>query len=191
MADVYSNAFLMIAASKSADSNGKLTCNEQDVQLCTYWPKQIGCKLYARRSVDHFFPASPEPPFVLLSRGWVWRERLLSPRFLHFGPQEMVLEYRSINMCECGYEQWPSEAVLKLKHDHDDHGENPNVFVDVIDCHVRSWSPEHPNGEVLFGYLLLQGHLQPATLDTSHAPTAKRRRILRWLYVELVRNPSN
>lgn len=116
MADGYSNSYLTIAASKSADSNGYLTSGEQDMQLYTYSTKQIECNIYARRSVDHFFPAAPEPPLVLLSRGWVWQERLLPPPFLHFGPQEMVLECRSSNVCECGYERWPSEGWPKYMH---------------------------------------------------------------------------
>lgn len=38
----------------------------------------------------------------LLQRAWVYQERLLSPRFLHFGQQELIWECRQFLACECG-----------------------------------------------------------------------------------------
>lgn len=39
--------------------------------------------------------------FPLLERGWVFQERILSPRFLHFGPQELLWECFETATCEC------------------------------------------------------------------------------------------
>ncbi|KAH6722279.1 hypothetical protein BKA61DRAFT_466819, partial [Leptodontidium sp. MPI-SDFR-AT-0119] len=39
--------------------------------------------------------------FPLLSRTWVYQERSLSPRTLHFHSTEMIMEYSSHLRCEC------------------------------------------------------------------------------------------
>ncbi|KAF4785035.1 hypothetical protein HER10_EVM0001993 [Colletotrichum scovillei] len=61
-----------------------------------------------RRTVPHFFSsdASGEPnyslgDFPLLNRGWVFQERLLSPRILHLGDVEMAWECNEVCACEC------------------------------------------------------------------------------------------
>ncbi|KAL2148289.1 hypothetical protein VTH82DRAFT_2437 [Thermothelomyces myriococcoides] len=38
----------------------------------------------------------------LLSRAWAYQERLLSPRVLHFGPQEVLWECAQLLDCDCG-----------------------------------------------------------------------------------------
>jgi hypothetical protein len=48
--------------------------------------------------------------FPLLSRGWVFQERLLSSRMLHFGSNELFWECRESNTCECGGLQKLPEA---------------------------------------------------------------------------------
>ncbi|KAK8248607.1 heterokaryon incompatibility protein-domain-containing protein [Phyllosticta capitalensis] len=42
-----------------------------------------------------------EPP-PLLQRAWVYQERVLSPRMLHFGDQELLWECKEVTTCECG-----------------------------------------------------------------------------------------
>jgi hypothetical protein len=41
--------------------------------------------------------------FPLLFRAWVYQERLLSTRVLHFGAQELSWECNQALICECGY----------------------------------------------------------------------------------------
>ncbi|KAF2496592.1 HET-domain-containing protein [Lophium mytilinum] len=47
---------------------------------------------------------NPVPHSPLLRRGWVYQERLLSPRILHFGPDELIWECATMLRCECGFE---------------------------------------------------------------------------------------
>ncbi|KAK3293653.1 heterokaryon incompatibility protein-domain-containing protein [Chaetomium fimeti] len=46
----------------------------------------------------HHAPSSTLPIF---SRGWILQERFLSPRILHFGPEELSLECLSSTTCQC------------------------------------------------------------------------------------------
>ncbi|KAF2111990.1 heterokaryon incompatibility protein-domain-containing protein [Lophiotrema nucula] len=56
-----------------------------------------------------------EPPHSRLStRGWVFQERCLSPRTLHFGPTEMAYECRSICTCECSTTSYRSVRKTSL-----------------------------------------------------------------------------
>jgi hypothetical protein len=51
---------------------------------------------------DHPFPghfASPDLP--LLKRGWVYQERLLSPRIAHFGSLDLIWECNGVITCYC------------------------------------------------------------------------------------------
>jgi hypothetical protein len=61
-------------------------------------------RVIARRPLNHAFDMSAHPDaFPLLSRAWVYQERLLSARVLHFGPQELSWECNQALICECGY----------------------------------------------------------------------------------------
>lgn len=60
-----------------------------------------------RVQVTRHFPNSPRindplDIFPPLKRGWVCQERLLSPRVLHFGPDEITWECFGQRRCECG-----------------------------------------------------------------------------------------
>ena len=47
-------------------------------------------------------PSSPSSSFPLFARGWVYQERLLSPRVLYFWPGEISWECRTSRACERG-----------------------------------------------------------------------------------------
>ncbi|KAK0622333.1 hypothetical protein B0T14DRAFT_601121 [Immersiella caudata] len=47
------------------------------------------------------FP-SPELAATLTGRGWVYQERLLSPRVLHFGHTDLYWECNNVATCQCG-----------------------------------------------------------------------------------------
>lgn len=84
------------------------------------------CTVYCREPLPHFVgpdleltrqpPESAEKHFPLLTRGWMYQERLLSPRILHFGVQELVWECTEEYACECQY--WPSNEpdCWKIKY---------------------------------------------------------------------------
>lgn len=49
----------------------------------------------------------------LLTRAWVFQERLLSTRVLHFGPYELFFECRTSIECECnGFEYEGSSETM-------------------------------------------------------------------------------
>ncbi|KAK6860378.1 hypothetical protein PG995_004014 [Apiospora arundinis] len=50
--------------------------------------------------VDPFFWWSEVTNTVLLSRGWVFQERYLAPRVLHFGAQQLLWECTTMDACE-------------------------------------------------------------------------------------------
>ncbi|KAF2138415.1 uncharacterized protein K452DRAFT_216366, partial [Aplosporella prunicola CBS 121167] len=72
MADIYEGAYLTIAATAAASGEDGL----------------------------YKIPDTADAP--LLSRAWVFQERILSSRVIHFGAEEMLFECKSKFLCECG-----------------------------------------------------------------------------------------
>jgi hypothetical protein len=109
MAGIYQNAFLTLAATSSPDSNSGLWVRSQSNTLtCAKVILRHDGKdypVYVKERPVHW-PAATETyvnqTFPLLTRGWVYQERLLSPRFLHFGKDELVWECLEESVCECG-----------------------------------------------------------------------------------------
>jgi hypothetical protein len=50
--------------------------------------------------LEHNLPRQPSA-FPLLARGWVYQERLLCPRVVHFIQTEIRWECRALKRCEC------------------------------------------------------------------------------------------
>ncbi|KAK8186640.1 heterokaryon incompatibility protein-domain-containing protein [Phyllosticta citribraziliensis] len=109
MAMVYSNSFLNIAATASKDSHGGLFASRV---LAVNPPPQDDTRPLESHALRdnmvariHFHQAH-EPFFgTSLSdsaRAWVFQERMLSRRTVHFTPSEMVWECREHTRCECG-----------------------------------------------------------------------------------------
>ncbi|KAH7024930.1 heterokaryon incompatibility protein-domain-containing protein, partial [Microdochium trichocladiopsis] len=107
MGDVYSNSTLNIMATASRDSHGGLA-RERDPEaalrlVCveTAWLQiqgQTTRRTYHLAIQDMWRTAVAEAP--LNTRGWVLQERVLSPRALHFGSQQLLWECRSLSACE-------------------------------------------------------------------------------------------
>ncbi|KAF7562106.1 hypothetical protein G7046_g2032 [Stylonectria norvegica] len=94
MGDIYSRSTITIAASASGGpSEGLFTGEKEDV--ATDDPRREG---YGVR-----MPSLHHPRFTLplLKRGWVFQERLLSPRVLHFARGELIWECRESTHCGC------------------------------------------------------------------------------------------
>jgi hypothetical protein len=100
MASIYQNAYITLAATASLDaSGGCYTSNrlKQDlVPLAVLrYPNGSEREIYARIALTH-------GGFPLLTRGWIYQERLLSPRVLHFAGKELIWECDRKVDCECG-----------------------------------------------------------------------------------------
>ncbi|GAB1317117.1 hypothetical protein MFIFM68171_07327 [Madurella fahalii] len=121
MAQVYSGAYFNLAASALRNSSGTmfrdrtiyvdhawdLVEHPMDTYEMTDFPNS-GCKVSVRRSFDRphhsvyglsWYSRQQDP---LLNRAWVFQERILSRRTIHFGTSEIMWECRSCYHCECG-----------------------------------------------------------------------------------------
>ncbi|KAF2006678.1 HET-domain-containing protein [Amniculicola lignicola CBS 123094] len=120
---IFSNSFLTIAATSSADSNdGLFLPKAQPYKIQATDSKGSLFKIYVREQPSHYSFKAPfddgahmndwELPFnpsaeanmhtPLLKRAWAYAERLLASRVLHFTKSEMILECREGYQCECG-----------------------------------------------------------------------------------------
>jgi hypothetical protein len=98
MASIYENAFLTIAAaSSSGDADGCYHSSPRESSLHRYvleGPNGSDISILVRKMITHFDTAGHNnlniPELPLLHRAWVYQERLLSPRFVHFSPAEIV-----------------------------------------------------------------------------------------------------
>ena len=104
MATIFQGAYVTIAAtSATSPSAGYFSVSpRQYLAKRLYYRDEKGVThaAYARRTIPHFFSSTAfgqsgysldRSP--LLSRGWVFQERLLSPRILHLGAVEMAWEW--------------------------------------------------------------------------------------------------
>jgi hypothetical protein len=102
MAMVYNRAFFTLA--RQCDSNTSLRCIPNKAYLVS--DPSISPPIYARLSFKHLWH---NDTFPLLSRGWVYQERMLSPRFVHFSDEEISWECYETVDCQCGWT--PNELV--------------------------------------------------------------------------------
>lgn len=105
MAEYYSRAYITLAATASSSGSGGLFRKYSQYDLDGPIIDGRKSRVVARRQMDHLFNISEVDPdaFPLLTRAWVYQERLLSARVVHFGPQELSWECNQIMFCECGY----------------------------------------------------------------------------------------
>ncbi|KAF5494601.1 hypothetical protein CGCS363_v009093 [Colletotrichum siamense] len=106
MANIYQHAYVTLAASKATDSSRGLYTSSPDPkyqaqQLSlvndvddTDFPLQVCSDLLHIDGFFDFFPIS--------RRAWVYQERLLSARVVHFAGAEVNWECNSARNCECG-----------------------------------------------------------------------------------------
>jgi hypothetical protein len=120
MADIYANSYLTIAAASSKDGAGGLYLEDQrqkgvsltgTTSLGSTYTVRVQYSIPAHTLVDDATPkgviqhpisvsssindiGGTREVFPLLTRGWVFQERLLSPRFLQFGRHELLWDCR-------------------------------------------------------------------------------------------------
>jgi hypothetical protein len=125
MQEVYKGADLTIAASAGIDSDsGLFTTSSADEigyvvqsEACDsdQSPTTAVCIRKSQKHGDFFglerFDGEPDLRSPLMKRGWVFQERLLSPRYLHFG-RELVWECAESSACECGILQAAEEVHI-------------------------------------------------------------------------------
>jgi hypothetical protein len=135
MANIYSNAFLTIAATCAPDSTHGLFSKTPDIYLSETFhiPRLDGSsypvrvrhlsKFHMREHYnEHSALVGPPATWPLLKRAWVFQERLLSPRLLHFSFGELIWERRHVSACEC------SAIASQQKDDHNSNIRKKDVF---------------------------------------------------------------
>ncbi|KAF2869531.1 heterokaryon incompatibility protein-domain-containing protein [Massariosphaeria phaeospora] len=114
MATIYEQAYLTLSAAKAHSASDGLFMDrdcEDDQQEFIHERGALRSpiRVYMREKMPHspidgdYRERVAHPSFPLLSRAWVFQERILSPRVLHFGSQELYWECRQTRQCECGH----------------------------------------------------------------------------------------
>ncbi|KAF2272450.1 HET-domain-containing protein [Westerdykella ornata] len=100
MANVYENAVLTLGATASASNTEGLfrvgSSTHRPIELRGETSNGEKYTVYARRALDHWIRDQP-----LFQRAWIFQERYLSPRFLHFTSNELIWECKECIDCEC------------------------------------------------------------------------------------------
>ncbi|KAG4431568.1 hypothetical protein IFR05_012943 [Cadophora sp. M221] len=144
MAGIYRESILTIAATASADSNGGFFFNrwspsdkgyKVDLETFELHGTFAGTDItvYVRPRLDHghdvfsgHFATKEYAP--LLSRAWVYQERMLAPRTLHVHVEEMFWECKACTMCECGHLFWRQQRSTRDQVDPAGQSYVPNTF---------------------------------------------------------------
>lgn len=104
MASIYSKAYLTISATAAKDSSqGSFAKSGRcDEEICGTTKHGQFFQVCVRKTIQHFDPLwLSREEWPLMHRAWALQERLLSPRVLHFGLQELIWECRHLTTCEC------------------------------------------------------------------------------------------
>jgi hypothetical protein len=100
MAEIYQNSWLTIAALKASSCHDGLFSAK--IRELSPVVDSIQYRVYAQPSFKHIVHESGRTDSnPLLQRAWVYQERLLSPRVLYFGTNELEWECQEEIYCEC------------------------------------------------------------------------------------------
>ena len=115
MASIYENAYITIAATAAEGSHDTLFRKHPPPPpaYIGHWKGQSVDILQGWMHITDLYPRtllldgkdSWKDCYPLLSRGWVFQERLLSPRVIHFAERELVWECGEYLNCECNVDQ--------------------------------------------------------------------------------------
>ncbi|CAN8105075.1 unnamed protein product [Discula destructiva] len=137
MAAVYSNGHLTLAGTHSANGHGGLFGPTADIEITGQTPGGEEYCVFFRERIDHHLEQCDDELgktmqlsnptklyYPLLTRAWVYQERMLSARVVHFGHYEAFFECRSGIDCECsgiaygGSTNAASMVQMKVEHSH-------------------------------------------------------------------------
>ncbi|KAK7973222.1 hypothetical protein PG988_007356 [Apiospora saccharicola] len=104
MASIYRNGHLTIAATKASSGAGGLFTETPEFEVSGTTPAGEDYFLVFREKIQHELSVdlTTDLHFPLMARGWIYQERMLSPRVLHFGYHELFFECATSCRCECG-----------------------------------------------------------------------------------------
>ena len=134
MAEIYEGAYVTIAATAASDGSqgcfnisGEAGMRPRTFHLPHAEGSGPSSTIHTRERLEHWFDNSRldmdgfrsetfglEDVFPLLTRAWVFQERLLSPRMLHFTRDELVWECAEETACQCSGRAEPVEFWSSL-----------------------------------------------------------------------------
>ncbi|KAH8732031.1 heterokaryon incompatibility protein-domain-containing protein [Phaeosphaeriaceae sp. PMI808] len=104
MVDIYSGAYLVLAATSASNSDTRFLQPQPKPLVIDLGPKYPEISpLHARRSTGHskYNSRYSMESYPLYHRAWCMQERELAHRVVHFLPEEMIWNCRTITDCEC------------------------------------------------------------------------------------------
>lgn len=98
MGDIYRNSLITIAATNAKESTAGFLRKRQAEVLCDLLHENVKLPVYVRSRIEWYGFAEIVGP--LFQRAWVLQERLLAPRILHFGGQQMMWQCQTKTLAE-------------------------------------------------------------------------------------------
>ncbi|KAH8809995.1 heterokaryon incompatibility protein-domain-containing protein [Hyaloscypha sp. PMI_1271] len=150
MASIYRNSYLTLAATGAKDgSEGLYKPREAEIFSVGFNAHgNMGEKatLLARRGKKHdcFQSWNPETHWgedmsePLMERAWVYQERLLSRRLLHFASDEMIWECRTVSDCECGFLPQDEPAEIRRRAEENEEGISDRSIFQVLNSEEQA-----------------------------------------------------
>ena len=156
MASVYRNSWLTVSATASSSpSSGCFRRGQSmiaqapdsgdDDPLAVLFPEATKLRRELRLSLrfatahpdfSPFYDPKKDASFPLLSRAWAYQERLLAPRVLHFGAQELFWECMQDLDCECGDMKWKATKHMGSYTNRNTVGELPPKISHYAALHI-------------------------------------------------------
>ncbi|CAG8949841.1 hypothetical protein HYFRA_00004168 [Hymenoscyphus fraxineus] len=134
MCEVYQNSLLTIAATSAPDASTGLFLKHGkprrrfNIPGKTSAGMEFSLEAHERRgSCVHPDFRETTAQWPLLRRAWVFQERLLSPRFIQFGSEELIWECQEKFECECGQDLRGSAGIWEKKQFHEAMNEHNNT----------------------------------------------------------------
>jgi hypothetical protein len=128
MADVYMNSFLNISATSASSSQDGLSSSYElhPRVLNTGW---LNGRAGKYRLIDPDFWQERVADAPVNTRGWVLQERVLAPRVLHFGFDQLLWECCELSASEEFPEGMPTDYVGDYVRGHWDFKQKTNLFL--------------------------------------------------------------
>jgi len=125
---IYKQSYLTIAATSAPDGNAGILAAAETLptlgRVLTPRPNASGLldigAVFVRRRPQHlpYSQTSHNHGLPLLTRAWVYQERFLSPRVVHYAAEELVWECEEDFYCECGSVKHDSMHSGTVKQGH-------------------------------------------------------------------------
>ena len=104
MATYFGGCAVCLAATSASDHSGGCSVKAQkSLKFAGTGGDNLPYCVFAREVIPHpTYLSWADHNFPLFKRAWIFQERRLAPRVLHFGPKELFFECESANRCQCG-----------------------------------------------------------------------------------------